>query len=699
MTTDNLSNKWDLKVNSLYQWRDEFVLVKRFLHGRVVLQRENGEEIVVQTSQFISERPVPTDIDPSIVRSEPSLLEGVSKKALQKTYAMQDHLETVMHGIDDPISPYDSTSTNVTERMKLKADELGIEVSNLWRLKKRYSRAGVYGLLDKRAIPLKRAERSSTDPLQQAIELVIQQTVHTSDRTNSYLHSRIKAILEEKPETADLIPSIATLNRMIAQAKRRLGLHGNAKQRQKADLTPKKTFGSFQATCPGQLVIFDSTKLDLFALDPILHRWIQVSLTLAYDFYSRSIVGWRFSPVDAKGVDASLVLFDVLHPKIALPDWDDSAYWNYFGVPDDIRIIGYVDELEATDQITKPSIAGIPFVQPDTVLIDHGKIYVSRTFQDVCARLGIHIQRARIGGATDKSPVENLFRQVSQSFCQRLPGYKGRDVASRGLDAEKNAFYYIEELDALFAEWVATYWQNHISRSLHYPVPGGVEDDVSPNDAYALGLMRTGFIRIPNLSYFDCLETEFRQVSSVGVTIQYLEYDSLELAPFRNTPSRITSGQYKGLYMIKADPRDRSQIFFFDEIQKTWIVVPWRNKHLFSQPFSDVALTYAKAIATERLHGQKPTNDTIRYALEDMFGRWAAKEFTTRREQRAASRDKILTQQASKDRRNKSKSVTLNTPPVEPPSQPEQIISTEIRGVFQRFDEVKSIYQESDDEF
>ena len=515
---------------------------------------------------------------------------------------------------------------------------------------------------------------------------------------------------------------------MIAVARYRLGYKGKAKQRQKADLTPKKLFGSFRATRPGHLVMFDSTKLDMFALDPETNDWIQVALTIAYDFYSRSIVGWRFTPVDTKGVDAALILFDILHPKSAMPDWEDVAYWNYFGVPNDIRIIEYFEEnstelsstVDPELQENNPSsstsepeigssralkplnkeVAGIPFVTPDTVLIDHGKVFVSRTFQDVCTRLGIHVQRSRVRRPTDKSPIENVFKQITQGFCQRLPGHKGRDVPSRGIDVEKKALYYIEEIDLLFAEWVATKWQNQTPRTLHYPAPGAVDDDVSPNDAYALGLTLTGFIPIPNLSYFDCLETQYRVVQDNGVTIQYLEYDSADLEPFRRYPSQITSGSHKGDYLIKADPRDRSQIFFFDEIKKTWIIVPWRGKKQFPHPFGDLALAYAKAVAIERLHGKKPTDDDIREALESMYARWDAQEFTTRRERRAFGRDKSLTKQAGRDQKRMSQSVTLHSPPSDPDAPVVQhAIPSTIEGVFKRSDQIKSIYEENDDEF
>ncbi len=691
-------NKWNLEINNLYLWCDEHVKLMRFVNQQVILERENGQVITMKTSEFVSKYPIPVNADPSlIIQPTPSIFDNISKSALKQVDVLQAHLEIAIHGIEpmnESETCYDAELTTLTCRMKKKAEELKMDLSSFWRKKKKYERFGRYGLIDRRSLPLARSKRNDSDPVVLTIEKVLKQTIGASDVTNIILYRKIKKLLIQDYGDTVSLPSVATLNRLLAEIRHRLGIYGNANQRQKSALTPKKLFGSFRSTHPGQLVMFDSTKLDMFALDPMNNDWIQVALTIAFDFYSRSIIGWRFTPVDTKGVDAALVLFDVLHPKIAMPDWADIAHWNYFGVPSDIRIIEY------TNDDSSIQIAAVPFVQPDTVLIDHGKVFISHTFQDVCTRLGIHIQRARIRRPTDKSPVENVFKHISQDFCQRLPGYKGRSIATRGIDIEKKAFYYIEEIDTLFAEWVATKWQNHIPRSLHYPASGAVEADVTPNDAYTLGLTQTGFIPIPNLVYFDCLETEYRIVSESGITIQYLEYDSIELEPFRNYPSEIRSGIHKGDYRIKADPRDRSQIFFFDEIRKTWITIPWRGKQHFSHPFSDLTLAFAKATAIEHLHGKKPTNDEIRFALEEMYSRWEAKEFRTRRERRVAARDKILTQQAQKDRLQKSKSTALNTIPAAELNQSNQpMIPEDINGIFKRFDQIKSLYQEDDDEF
>jgi TnsA endonuclease N terminal len=96
---------------------------------------------------------------------------------------------------------------------------------------------------------------------------------------------------------------------------------------------PEAPYRKFEPTRPGEVVLLDSTPLDAFAIDPITFRWVQVQLTVAHDLYTRSILSWIFTPISTKSVDATLLLYGILHPKRMRPGWPDSARWNYVGVP------------------------------------------------------------------------------------------------------------------------------------------------------------------------------------------------------------------------------------------------------------------------------------------------------------------------------------------------------------------------------
>ena len=78
----------------------------------------------------------------------------------------------------------------------------------------------------------------------------------------------------------------------------------------------------------------------------------------------------------------------------------------------------------------------LPSVAAETIVYDHGQIYVSHHVESVCARFGISLQPARPRTPTDKSPLERWFKTLSEGLLVALPGYKGADVHSRGLDVE-----------------------------------------------------------------------------------------------------------------------------------------------------------------------------------------------------------------------------------------------------------------------
>ena len=61
----------------------------------------------------------------------------------------------------------------------------------------------------------------------------------------------------------------------------------------------------------------DTTRLDVFALDPVTLRWMQAELTVAMDWYTRCVTGMRVTPVSTKAIDAAAVLYQAYRPRPA----------------------------------------------------------------------------------------------------------------------------------------------------------------------------------------------------------------------------------------------------------------------------------------------------------------------------------------------------------------------------------------------
>ncbi len=657
-------NLWNLEVGSTYLLGESLVRVERFVGHEVLLRDEENVISKLSITEFVRQAAQPADSATKKL-AIPLLEDIVGPQAIKKAQKLQHHLEIVLHGFDSqledgPNDPdYNPETTTMTERIKRKAAELGRKPSALFKMKRRYKNSGIVGLLDGRSIRDHSAERRDSSPLYLSIAQVLRDTHDASKKNNKTLYELIEAtLLEHYPEAK--LPSVSTLNRLLRIVKQELRFQGSPRQRQKRALEPRMPFGQFRAIRPGQVVLFDANSFDLLCFDIKSMQWVKVVLVLAFDVYSRSIVAWRFIPQSAKALDAALLLFDLLNPKPALPDWPDCAQWRYFGVPADIWVLLRPETNVAAPDAVGKVIAGIPVITPQTVVTDHDKIFVSRSFQHVCATLGITIHRARIRRPTDKSMIENVFGYINENFAARLPGYKGADVASRGIDIEKSAFYFLEEIDAMFAEWVATDWQNHVSRTLILPELPALR--LSPNDAYAEGLAKSGIMPIPTQVYFDCLDTEYRVVESNGITVDYLSYDSVDLNYYRFKKSSLTED---GKFAVKVDPRDRSQIYFFSEHEREWWSIPWRGTKIFPKPFGDIALGFAKTKVMQRFNETSPNDDDMARALKDLYKRWRENRFDSNRERRAFGRSEALSEQASQDRQRdsaKAKATQLPSP-------------------------------------
>ncbi|WNB85790.1 DDE-type integrase/transposase/recombinase [Cellulomonas sp. ATA003] len=201
---------------------------------------------------------------------------------------------------------------------------------------------------------------------------------------------------------------------------------------------PEGVLGRLRADRPGQYVVLDTTRLDVFAMEPVTGRWLNTELTVAMDLYSRCVLGLALRAVSTTAQDVAAVLFQMVTAQHWGPAVDDEVPAPYVGVPQNL--------------ITSQTGA-----LPDTIVVDHGKVYLANHTKAVCHRLGINLQPATPHKPTDKPTIERFFRTLRQQLLEHLPAYKGPDIYSRRKDVEKGAFYYVTELEAIIREWVGIY--------------------------------------------------------------------------------------------------------------------------------------------------------------------------------------------------------------------------------------------------
>jgi transposase InsO family protein len=409
---------YDGEVHVVTEWLPTAQGTDIVLRGPISVCRVSLVELVSGRRARLltdSDGPEPDDaIDPAAV-----VLGSLSAHKLDEVSERAAHLREVLTGFRSGSSeaagpgeprPQFDPSTPLIDRYAAKAVELGIAPRTIRRWAAAYQQHGEAGLVSARF-----PHTSQVDPRWSEAALAIMRE-HTQESKPSE-----KAVIYQTSKRLEICfgagvvpePSRATayreLNRLEAQHRTFKG--ATARNRDIAT-RPKRPYGKLQPTRPGEYVILDTTRLDVFGVDPVTLRWTRIELTAAMDWYTRCIVGLRLTPVSTKAVDAAAMMFQVYRPPPAPASWPDYAVWPHHGIPRAVLIDP--DQLATTPG----KGASGPSLTPETIVVDHGKIYVSEHLNSVCQRLGISIQPARIREGRDKGPLERFFRTVREGLLQ-----------------------------------------------------------------------------------------------------------------------------------------------------------------------------------------------------------------------------------------------------------------------------------------
>ncbi|MGW1196544.1 transposase [Streptomyces sp. NPDC002536] len=418
-------------------------------------------------------------------------------------------------------------------------------------------------------------------------------------------------------------PSQATAYRVLAQLEREHPLFRlSTKRNRDIAARPPGPYGKLRPARPGEYLLMDSTRLDVFACDPLTLRWVQAELTIGMDWYTRCITGIRLTPVSTKAVDVSAVLYQCFRPRPAPPDWPWHAVWPEHGISRTVLL--------DAGAVQGPGLATPPLV-PETLVVDHGKVYVSEHLTSVCRRMGISLQPARLRTGRDKGPLERFFRTLREDLLQALPGYKGPDLASRGSSPEDEAFFFLDELEAIIRQWVAVVYHHRPHTGLVEPGLPGLQ--LSPAVMFEHGMARAGYIEAPrdrDLA-FEFLRTEWRTIQHYGVEIGGRRYRGTGLpAPGTRSPY---DGPGTNTWPFQVDPDDITRIYFRRPDDRQWRALLWEHAPPDGMPLSEDALTFARKLAAS---AYRFPDDRV--AVADLLQRWRLGLGNTRTERRMALR-------------------------------------------------------------
>jgi transposase InsO family protein len=518
-------------------------------------------------------------------------MEGLPAGAVEEASWWEAHIAEVVYGLRPdapagtrPRPQYDPERTSLTGRERAKAAELAaagrpVPASTVKHRRQRWEAHGLAGLIDRRAArrtrPAGRADERVVDAMRQAIG----EAAEASSRTAGFIIWRAKEILAETGYDGP-VPSDRTFYRLFGMLSHGRHVTGSASTRRSLAGRPKGTFGSLAVAAPGEVVQIDSTPLDVLVLldDGVPGR---VEMTGMIDVATRVVPAAVLRPT-TKSVDASVLLARALTPEPIRPGWPEALKMAHSALPYQ-RLLAIDERLEQA--------AARPVIVPDTIVIDHGSVFLSAAFRSACRHLGISIQPAHLGSGAEKGHIERHFGTVASLFSQFASGYAGRSPDRRGRHVEDQPLWSMAELQELLDEWLLL-WLNRPHDGLRDPEHPGRA--FTPNEKYAALVETAGYVPVafgPD-DYVELLPAEWRAVNAYGIKLNWRTYDreDSELDQMRLAPSGVK--ERKNLWEIRRDPYDVSRIYVRGP--DGWITAFWKHLNRVPMPFGELAWDHAR---------------------------------------------------------------------------------------------------------
>ncbi|MEU8258654.1 Mu transposase C-terminal domain-containing protein [Micromonospora inaquosa] len=540
------------------------------------------------------------------------LLDALPEETLAAARRWEQHLVEVETGLPPAAAPgatarpeYDPATRSLAQRQRAKAAELGVSLRTIEGRRARYLAQGLWGLVDQRAVREWEATGRVDARLVDALREVIAEQTNVSTGTRSRLIRRaVKRVEELHGAGVVPLPGRSTFYALVERLTAGRHTFGSAITRRQTANRPAGAFTPTFAGRPGEQVQIDSTPIDVMVLlDDGLP--VRADMTIAIDVATRTVCAAVLRPVGTKAVDAALLLAKMLVPEPMRPGWANALRLSASRLPH-ARLL----DIDARMR----EAAARPVIVPDTVVIDHGRVFVSETFDRACNRLGISVQPARKDTPTDKGIVEATHKSIKTLFAQHVAGYTGGNPTLRGRDVA--AAWTIGELQDLLDEWLIVGWQHRPHDALRDPhQPRRM---LTPNEKYAALVAAAGYLPLPLASddYLELLPVQWRQINDYGIRIDNRTYDCAALGPWRRQHSGVIAR--RGLWEVPYDPYDVSQVFL--RTPDGWITVPWTHLPMITAPFADFTWRHARRLTVER--GRDAGNESeVARVLDELLTR------------------------------------------------------------------------------
>jgi len=519
---------------------------------------ETGRTHTLQISKI---QPLPIG-DEALYTVASQEIEDISEKSWQEAMRRYEILKPLLE-----------SGRPLKSQIQERAKEFGIDFTTIYRWLKRYRSMETLTILipQKRGHPL--GKTRLTEQQEAAIASVIKDVYLNSKQnvSKAHVYDVLKTLCKERNIP---LPGMTALNYRIDQIDEKALLRGTGK-REKARNKFEPIRGNFPgADYPLAVVQIDHTPVDLILVDdtyrkPIGRPWI----TVAIDVYSRMIVGYYLSFDPPSETSVAMCVAHAILPK---DDWlrlhNVEGTWESYGFMDKIHV-------------------------------DNGADFRSETLKLACQAYSIDLEFRPVRRPQYGGHIERLIRTLVTKM-HTLPGTTYSNVKERdGYDSEKNAVLTFSE----FEEWLVRFICNVYNARRHSGI------GMSPKRKWEIGIFGNatvkgrGLPKIPSNSHtllLDFLPFEKRTVQRDGVSINGIKYYSEVLNHWISMADSEKEKKNRK-FTFRIDPRDITEIWFFDPEQKQYFQIHARDRLMPRMS----AYEYKKAKDSLRLEGNKSIND------------------------------------------------------------------------------------------
>ncbi|WP_410500193.1 helix-turn-helix domain-containing protein [Chitinibacter sp. S2-10] len=527
--------------------------------------------------------------------------------------------------IEPLLNPYESAKDAADRIVK----ESGVSRSTLYRWLKAYRETGLLSSL----LATKRNGGRGKGRLPQEVEVIIRERIenyHLTEQQPSV--AKTAKEVQRLCRSADLpAPHLTSIRKRIEWITQHERI-SRRKGARVASLQFDPNLGSIpDAEWPLALAQMDHTLLPIMIVHDISRKSIKRPwITLMIDVYSRMILGMYLTLDPPSAMSAGMCVSHAVLPKEKwLHDLGVDVSWPCWGVMGCLHM-------------------------------DNAREFRGEMLRVACHEYDIDLNLRPVKKPEYGAHIERLMGTISENL-KHLPGATFSGVDEKGeYDAESKATMTLSELEKWLVLMIA-----HYHNSLHTgigctPLQKWKDGLLGGNGQLPRGLPARRLdeekIRL------DFLPFEERSVQDYGVVLDDIYYFHDVLRPWINSRDPKYH-RHARLFRFRRDPRDISQLYFFDPNSKRYYAIPYRNTSLPAASIWELR----DAKAQLRKEGRKNINEHMLFDLINRQRKLEDESAEKTKVARRAQQKRIEHDKSRKDLAKRLPTVAKAAPSAMPP--------------------------------